>query len=68
MCIRDRYTSASGERGGPVLFGLDIKAVVNQNGTYNVRSEQTNRGDAVIAASASLELYDVSVGLRFIFE
>lgn len=62
------YVSASGERGGPVLFGPDIKTNISADGTYNVRSEETNHGDAIVAAGADLELHDVDVGLRFYFK
>lgn len=58
-CAADAY------RGGVVLFGgTDIKAKVTGNGTYNFRSEETNRSDAVIVTGASLELLDVSVVIR----
>lgn len=55
-------------RGGPVLFGAtDVSAVVTGNGTYNFRSDQTNRADAVVATGASLELLDVSIVVRVWF-
>lgn len=61
------FTTGSGERGGPVLYGPDIKATVNQNGTWLVRSDQTARGDALVALGDDLELFDVEVGLRFFY-
>ena len=60
--------SGDGYRGGPVLFGgIDIKAVVTGNGTFNLASEETNRSDAVVATGASLELLDVSIVIRVWF-
>jgi len=57
------YTFASTTRGGIPIFGdIDIKAMVDSNGTYNIRSDQTTFGDPIIALNASLELYDVQVG------
>jgi len=59
---------ASEYGGGRVLFGgTDVKAEVDGNATYNFRSEQTNRSDAVTATGASLELLDVSTILRVLF-
>lgn len=56
---------ASAYRGGTVLFGAtDIKAVVTADGTYNLRSVQTTREDAVIATGDDLELLDVSIVIR----
>ena len=62
------YTKASAERGGPVLIGPDIKATVTGNGTWNVQSDEAARGDALVSLGDDLELYDVSVGLRFFFQ
>ncbi|MBA7654305.1 hypothetical protein ES703_62182 [subsurface metagenome] len=58
----------SAYRGGTVLFGAtDIKAVVTADGTYNLRSVQTTREDAVIATGDTLELLDVSAVIRVWF-
>ena len=63
------YTVASTKEGGDVMVGdNDIKSVVTGNGTYNFRSEQTNRADAILALGASLELYEVQVGARVYLE
>jgi len=62
------YTKASAERGGPVLIGPDIKATVTGNGTWNVQSDEAARGDALVSLGDDLELYDVSVGLRYFFQ
>jgi len=59
---------ASAYRGGTVLFGAtDVKAKVTADGTYNLRSEETERSDAVVATGANLELLDVSAVLRVWF-
>jgi len=56
---------ASDYNAGAVIFGnTDVKAKVTANGTYNFRSDQTNRTDAITATGASLELQDVSVIIR----
>ena len=62
------YTKASAERGGPVLIGPDIKATVTGNGTWNVQSDEAARSDALVSLGDDLELFDVSVGLRFFFQ
>ena len=55
-------------RGGPVLFGAtDISSKVVGNGTYNFRSEETERSEGVTATGASLELLDVSSIIRVWF-
>ena len=59
------FTTGSGERGGPVLYGPDLKATVNANGTWEVQSRQTTHGDALVALGNDLEFFDVEVGLRF---
>lgn len=62
QCDGDAY------RGGPVLFGAtDIKSVVTADGTYNFRSEQTNRSEGVTVTAASPELLDVSGVIRVWF-
>ena len=59
---------ASAYRGGTVLFGaIDVKTKVTADGTYNLRSEQTERSDAVIATGDTLELLDVSAVIRVWF-
>ena len=59
---------ASAYRGGTVLFGaIDVKAKVTADGTYNLRSEETERGDAVVATGDTLELLDVSAVIRVWF-
>lgn len=59
---------ADAYRGGAVLMGAtDIKAVVDGNGTYNFRSEETNKTKGVEATGASLELLDVSILIRIWF-
>lgn len=68
MPINSLYTTASTKEGGDLIIGdNDIKAKVDGDGTYNFRSEQTNRGDAVSAVANNLELYDVQMGLRVEF-
>jgi len=55
-------------RGGPVLFGAtDISSKVVGNGTYNFRSEETERSEGVTVTGASLELLDVSTIIRVWF-
>lgn len=62
------YCAANMKEPGPVIIGAsDLSSVVNANGTYNIMSNQTDRGDAVVAAGADLELYDVQVGLRIFY-
>lgn len=61
---------ASATEGGDAIIGsVDLSSVVTAtfNRTYNLRSEQTNRLDAIIVTAASLALYDVSAGLRVYF-
>lgn len=61
-------TDADAYRGGPVLFGAtDIKSVVTANGTYNFRSEESNRSDALTVTGASLEALDVFSIIRVWF-
>lgn len=63
------YTAANAKEPGPVIIGdTDVKAKVDGNGTYNAQSNQTERSDAIVAAGANLELYDIQVGLRVFFE
>jgi len=67
--LNSLQVDASVYRGGTVLFGaIDIKSVITiADGTYNLRSEQTERSDAVIATGDTLELLDVSVVIRVWF-
>lgn len=59
------YTVASTKEAGDVILGHDdLKSVVDSNTTYNFRSDESNRGDAISAFGDSLELYDVQMGLR----
>jgi len=60
---------ASAYRGGTVLFGAtDIKAIITVAGaTYNLRSDQSERTDAVIATGDTLELLDVTAVIRVWF-
>ena len=63
-------TTGSGERGGPTLFGPDLKTTLPTigNGTWLVQSDEDARADALVALGDDLELQDVSVGLRFWYE
>jgi len=59
------YCKASAKEAGPVIIGdTDLSALVYANGSYSVASRQTVSGDALVAFGASLELYDIQVGLR----
>jgi len=61
-------TAGDAYRGGPVLFGgIDISSVVTGNGTYNFRSENTNRSEGVTVTGASLEALDVFSIIRVWF-
>lgn len=58
--------AASAKEGGTLMIGEnDVKAKVDGDGTYLLRSEETERGDAISAVANDLELYDVQMGLRF---
>lgn len=60
-------TAANATEGGTIIIGdADISGEVDDvdNETYNVRSEQTNRADAILVDGASLTLYDIFTGLR----
>jgi hypothetical protein len=62
------YCKANQKEPGPVIIGsADLSSVVNANGTYNIMSNQTNRGDAISALADNLELYDIQVGLRVFY-
>lgn len=57
-----------GYRGGPLLFGsIDIKLTVTANGTYNFRSEETNKSKGVESTGGGLELLDVTSIIRVWF-
>lgn len=64
-------TAASATEGGDVRVGiLNISDVVDDLSAlalYNVRSDETNRSDALIVDGASLTLHDVDVGFRVYF-
>ena len=63
------YCVASTKESGPAIIGShDVKGEVDGDATYNFRSEETNRGDAIPALADNLELYDVQVGLRVYYE
>lgn len=62
------YCDASTKESGlPIVGDTDIKSEVDGNATYNVRSEQTNRSDAIVALGNNLEIYDVQVGVRVFY-
>jgi len=59
------YTTKSTKEGGDLIVGdNDVKSEVDGDATYNFRSEQTNRSDAISALADHLELYDVQMGIR----
>ena len=63
--INSLYCKGNQKEPGPVFIGsVDLSSVINANGTYNVMSNETDRGDAISALADNLELYDVQVGLR----
>ena len=62
------YCKASAKESGPVIIDdTDLSALVNANGSYNVASRQTVSADALVAFGASLEIYDIQVGLRVFY-
>jgi hypothetical protein len=62
------YCVADSKESGPVLIGdTDLSSVVDGDATYNVMSNETERGDAIVVAGADLELYDIQVGLRVFY-
>ncbi len=68
FAINSLYVKAGAKEAGPVIIGsADLSALVTGNATYNVRSDQTTRGDAIVAQGNNLELYDVQVGLRVFY-
>jgi len=57
-------TAAGGTEGGDCWIGdNDVDSEVDAVGTYNFRSEQTTRSDAIVVDGASLTLHDVQMGL-----
>lgn len=55
---------------GQMIEGdVDVSSEVDDydNVTYNVRSEETNRGDAIVAAHSDLTIWDAYVGLKVYF-
>ncbi len=68
FALNSLYVKAGAKEAGPVIIGsADLSALVTGNATYNVRSDQTTRGDAIVAQGNNLELYDVQVGLRVFY-
>jgi len=62
------YCKASMKEPGPVMIGsANLSSMVNANATYNVMSNQTARGDGIVAKGNNLELYDVQVGVRVFY-
>lgn len=58
-------TEASKYGGGGVVWGnTNLSSVITGNGTYNFRSEETNRTKGLEATGASLELHTVSIVVR----
>ena len=67
--VNSLYCVASAKEAGPVVIGAhDVKIEVDGDATYNIRSDQSVRGDAISVLADSLELYDVQVGLRVFFD
>lgn len=67
MCY---FVGADGTLGGDVVEGvLDLTSEVDSfnDVTYLVRSEETERGDAIVAAGSSLSLADVHTYLKVIY-
>ena len=63
------YCVASTKENGFVMVGsADLDSKVVGDGTYNFRSEETNRSDAIVVDANNLYLYDVQVGLVIEFE
>lgn len=68
FALNSLYTIGTYKEAGPVIIGSsDIKAVVTGDGTYNVMSNQTSWGDALVSLGNSLELYDIQTGLRIFY-
>jgi len=61
-------TEASKYGGGGIIPGnTDIKSEVDANGTYNFRSEETNRTKGIEATGGNLELHTVNIIVRVWF-
>jgi len=61
-------TEASKYGGGGIIPGnTDIKSEVDGNGTYNFRSEETNRTKGIEATGDTLELHTVNIIVRVWF-
>ena len=58
---------SSKESGLPIVGDADIQSVVDGNDTYNVRSEETTHGEAIVSLGDDLEIYDIQVGLRVFY-
>jgi hypothetical protein len=66
--LNSLYCKGSQKEPGPVFIGwADLSPVVNANETYNVMSNEAERGDAISALADNLELYDIQVGLRVFY-
>jgi len=67
--LNSLYCVASTKEAGPAIIGShDVKGEVDEDATYNFRSVQTIRADAISAKADDLELYDVQVGIRAFYE
>jgi len=67
--LNSLYCVASTKEAGPAIIGShDVKGEVDEDATYNFRSEEIERGDAISALADDLELYDVQIGLRVFYE
>lgn len=68
MPINSLYTTKSTKEGGDLIIGdNDVKSEVDGDATYNFRTVQTTRADAISALADHLELYDVQMGIRIEF-
>ena len=71
MTIPDNSLSTDGSatEGGDIIIGnVDVKAVVTGAGTYNFRSVQTTRLDALAVDGASLTLQDVKIAIVLAYQ
>jgi hypothetical protein len=61
--------AASSTEGGDVLISTtDVKSVVTgASATYNIRSEQTNRSDAIVVLADGMTFYDIETGVRVFY-
>jgi hypothetical protein len=60
-------TKADATRALILNGAIDIKSVVTADGTYNFRSEETNRSEGVTVTGASLEILDAFSIIRVWF-